>query len=354
MSNAEGRKRRSTGSGSRRERPHWGARVRAFSTRPRWGIALVTVLGCSGVQSALAPAGRQAEQLARIFWWMSGGSLAIWLLVMGIAIYAAYSPESRDLVGPRRLIIWGGVIVPTLALTLVLCFGLALIPEHVDPATPSALEVRVSGEQYWWRVKYVSQTGAPVELANEIRLPVGEEVDFVLDSPDVIHSFWIPSLGGKVDMIPGRQTRLRLSPQRTGSFRGQCAEYCGASHALMAFDVVVQERADFERWLAAQAAPARDPSDALAREGRDVLLANGCGACHALRGTPADGVVGPDLTHVGSRGSIAAGVLPNAAAGFGRWLAETDRLKPGVHMPAFGMLAAPEVRALAAYLESLE
>jgi cytochrome c oxidase subunit 2 len=316
--------------------------------------ALALALGCGGAQSALAPAGLQAEQLARVFWWMTGGSLAIWLLVLGIALYAAHSPERQSLAGPRRLIVWGGVILPTLVLTLVLCFGLALIPKHVDPSTPSRLRVHVSGEQYWWRVKYLPEHGAPVELANEIHLPVGEEVDFLLDSRDVIHSFWIPSLGGKVDMIPGRQTRLRLSPQRTGTFRGQCAEYCGTSHALMAFGVVVQERPEFERWLAAQAAPARDASDALARDGRNVLLANGCGACHALRGTPADGVLGPDLTHVGGRGSLAAGVLPNAEAGFSRWLAETDRLKPGAHMPAFGMLAAPEMRALAAYLESLE
>lgn len=323
-------------------------------TTARWSIGALLMLGCSGVQSALDPAGQQAEQLATVFWWMTGGSLVVWLLVMGIALYAAYSPERRDLTGPRRLIVWGGVILPTLVLTPVLCFGLALIPEHLDPATPSQLRVHISGEQYWWRVKYLSDGAPPVELANEIRLPVGEEVDFLLDSVDVIHSFWIPSLGGKVDMIPGRQTRLRLSPQRTGKFRGQCAEYCGASHALMAFDVVVLERPEFERWLAAQRAPARAPSDALAREGRDVLLANGCGACHTLRGTPADGVVGPDLTHVGGRGSIAAGVLPNAEAGFSRWLAETDRLKPGVHMPAFGMLAASETRALAAYLESLE
>jgi cytochrome c oxidase subunit 2 len=311
-------------------------------------------LGCSGVQSALDPAGQQAEDLAHVFWWMTGASLVIWLLVMGIALYAAYTPERKDLAGPRRLIVWGGVILPTLALTGVLCFGLALIPEYVDPATPSQLEVHVTGEQYWWRVEYRSPAGAPVALANEIHLPLGEDVDFVLDSRDVIHSFWIPSLGGKLDMIPGRQTRLRLSPRRAGTFRGQCAEYCGASHALMAFAVVVQDKAEFERWLSVQAEPARASSDALAREGRDVLLANGCGACHALRGTPADGVVGPDLTHVGGRASIAAGVLPNAAADFSRWLAETDRFKPGVHMPAFGMLAASELRALAAYLESLE
>src|SRR5690606_27176719 len=142
-----------------------------------------------------------------------------------------------------------------------------------------------------WRVEYPREGGGAVVLANEIRLPVGGEVDFFLDSADVIHSFWIPPLGGKVDMIPGRQTRLRLSPARTGTFRGVCAEYCGASHAWMAFGVVVQERAEFDRWLAEQAAPARPPANALARDGREVFLANGCGACHSVRGTPADGGV---------------------------------------------------------------
>ncbi|HTV17294.1 MAG TPA: cytochrome c oxidase subunit II [Polyangiaceae bacterium] len=325
--------------------------VGAFSFVAAAALALSS---CSGVQSALAPAGQQAEHLARIFWWMTGGTLAIWLLVIGIALYAAYTPARKDLVGARRLVVWGGVIVPTVVLTLVLCFGLALIPRFVDPAAPSDLSVHVTGEQYWWRVKYPRAGAAPLELANEIRLPVGAEVDFLLDSTDVIHSFWIPSLGGKVDMIPGRQTRLRLSPRRTGTFRGVCAEYCGASHAWMAFSVVVQERAEFERWLERQAAPARTPSEGLAREGRDVFTANGCGACHTLRGTLSSGVVGPDLTHVGGRESLAAGVLPNHEAGFGRWVVETDRLKPGVHMPAFGMLAAHELRALAAYLESLE
>lgn len=310
--------------------------------------------GCQGVQSALDPAGEQAEHLARVFWWTTGGSLAIWLIVIGIVLYAVYTPERRDLTGARRLIVWGGLVIPTVLLTVVLSYGLALIPRFVDPSTPSQLTVEVTGEQYWWRVRYPRESGPPIELANEIRLPVGEEVDFFLNSTDVIHSFWIPSLGGKVDMIPGRQTRLRLSPKRTGTFRGVCAEYCGASHAWMAFSVVVQERADFERWLAAQAAPAAEPREPIAREGREVLFANGCGACHSLRGTPADGVVGPDLTHVGGRASLAAGVLPNQATDFGRWIAATDQLKPGVHMPAFGMLSAPELRALAAYLESLE
>lgn len=323
------------------------------------GIASIAAVlgglaGCGGIQSALDPAGDQAERLAQLFWWMTGGVLVIWIAVLGLALYAVMTPERQDLTGPHRLIVWGGVIVPTVLLSLLLVYGLALVPEFLAPARPGSLRVRVTGEQYWWRVRYQPDGRSAVDLANEIRLPVGEEVEFLLDSKDVIHSFWIPALGGKVDMVPGRETRLRLLPTRKGTFRGTCAEYCGASHALMSFAVIVQEKPEFERWLEAQRAPARPPSEALERQGRDVLLANGCGACHTLRGTAADGVVGPDLTHVGGRASLAAGILPNHSAAFSRWIAATDELKPGVHMPAFGMLAAPESRALGAYLESLE
>jgi cytochrome c oxidase subunit 2 len=322
---------------------------------PWAGTALsLVVLGCRGSQSTLDPAGDQAERLARIFWWMTGGVAVIWLVVMGVVLYAAFTPERKSLDGPRRLIVYGGVVVPSVLLTLLLIYGLALLPEFQAPARPESLRVHVTGEQYWWRVRYLPSGRPPVDLANEIRLPVGEEVEFLLESRDVIHSFWIPALAGKVDMIPGRQTRLRFTPSRIGSFRGVCAEYCGASHALMGFAVVVQSKGDFERWLEAQAAPARPVTEPLARRGEAVLFANGCGACHALRGTRADGVIGPDLTHVGGRASLAAGILPNRAADFSRWLAASSELKPGVHMPAFGMLAAPELSALAAYLESLE
>ena len=317
------------------------------------GLALV-VSGCSGAQSALAPAGREAQQLAQIFWWMAGGTLLIWLVVIGLALYAVRAPERQDSSGPRRLIVWGGVVVPTLTLTALAAYALSLLPEFLAPAAPGSLRVAVTGEQYWWRVRYLPSGGEPVDLANEIRLPAGEEVEFSLDSRDVIHSFWIPALGGKVDMIPGRTTRLRLSPTRPGHYRGTCAEYCGASHAFMAFPVVVQEKAEFERWLDAQRAPAREPRGPLAERGREQLLANGCGACHSVRGTPADGVVGPDLTHVGGRLSLGAGLLPNQTADFAAWVSTTKALKPGVHMPAFGMLAASDLGALSAYLESLE
>ena len=310
--------------------------------------------GCSGMQSALAPAGRAAEDLADLFWWMAAGAVVVWIAVAVLAVYAVAVAPDR---GQRRtpaLIIGGGAIVPTVVLALLLVYGLRLMPRLLAPLPQDALRVAVRGEQWWWRVRYEPPGGKPVDLANEIRLPVGEPVEFLLDSPDVIHSFWIPPLGGKMDMIPGRRTRLVLQPTRTGRFRGACAEYCGTSHALMAFPVVVMEKAAFERWLDGQREPAAEPSGAAAQRGRDLFFANGCGACHTVAGTSARGVVGPNLTHVGSRLSLGAGILPNTPEAFVRWIAATEEVKPGVHMPAFGMLPASEVRALAAYLESLQ
>jgi cytochrome c oxidase subunit II len=185
----------------------------------------------------------------------------IWIAVIALTIWAVGA--AADAHNQRRsnlLIIGCGAIFPSVALAGLLVYGLAPIPALLAPAPEGSLKIVVAGEQWWWRVRYQVSTDEPVVLANEIRLPLGEPVEFQLESPDVIHSFWIPSLGGKIDMIPGRVTRLALTPTKTGVFRGACAEYCGTSHALMSFDVVVHEKADFARWLANQAVPALSPS----------------------------------------------------------------------------------------------
>jgi cytochrome c oxidase subunit 2 len=231
---------------------------------------------------------------------------------------------------------------------------LAPLPALLAPAPGGSLKITVLGEQWWWRVQYQSAGGDPIVLANEIRLPVGEPVEFRLESPDVIHSFWIPSLAGKIDMIPGRVTRLSLTPTRTGVFRGACAEYCGTSHAWMSFYVVVEEKTAFDRWLTNQKAPARPLSEPVSMRGQELFVANGCGACHTIRGTQARGVLGPDLTHVGGRLSLGAGMLPNNAETLLRWIARTEQVKPGVLMPAFGMLPNEDLKALAAYMEALK
>jgi cytochrome c oxidase subunit 2 len=327
--------------------------------RPAVLILAVVSAGCSGPQSALAPAGRDAERIADLFFWMAGAAFVVWAIVVGLALYATRPRvPSRNPKTAVRLIIGGGVVLPTVALAALLAYGLALMPAVLAPGPADGLRIEVSGERWWWRVRYLppgDQAGQPaIELANEIRLPVGERVTVELVSPDVIHSFWIPALAGKVDMIPGRVTRIALEPTRTGIFRGACAEYCGTSHAFMNFATVVVERAAFDDWLAAQARPAAAPAGDVAERGLRAFLANGCGACHAIRGTPADGVVGPDLTHVGSRLTLGAGMFENRLDTMIRWIAEADRLKPDAHMPAFGMLPAEEVAAMAAYLERLE
>lgn len=313
------------------------------------------ILSCDGPQSALQTAGSAAERIAGIFWWMTGFGFAIWIAVIVLAVWAVRTPPpSNHRPLSNYLIVGAGAIFPTVALTALLVYGLAPLPSLIAPAPEGSLRILVSGEQWWWRVRYEPPGREPVVLANEIRLPVGEPVEFHLDSPDVIHSFWIPSLGGKIDMIPGRVTRLALTPTKTGVFRGACAEYCGTSHALMSFFVVVHEKDDFERWLDHQGSPARLPATAESSRGRDAFLANGCGACHTVRGTPANGVVGPDLTHVGGRLSIGAGAFRNDAESLRRWIARTDHAKPEVLMPSFGMLPADELRAMALYLTELK
>jgi cytochrome c oxidase subunit 2 len=324
-----------------------------------WSVlgALLAALfgGCSGAQSALAPAGPAAERLARLFWGLSIGAILIWVLVVGLALYAGYFPhEGRQRKRARSLVVGGGVVFPSVVLIGVLVYGLALLPELLAPAPKGSLRVELIGYQWWWEVRYLRDGQAPVVLANEVRMPLGQPVEFELESRDVIHSFWIPALGGKMDMIPGRRTRLRLQADQVGNFRGVCAEYCGTSHALMSFPVVALEPSAFEAWLLDQSEPALTPSAPEARRGAESFLANGCGACHAVRGTEAAGRVGPDLTHVGGRLSLAAGTLSNGRSELTRFLVETERVKPGVHMPAFDMLKAGDIGALAAYLAGLK
>jgi cytochrome c oxidase subunit 2 len=323
----------------------------------RWALLAwaLWLAGCDGPQSTLTPAGRGAERIADLFWYMALGAAIIWLIVIGIAIYAIrLRPESHRPRETAILIIGGGAVLPTLVLAGLLTYGLSLMPDLLAPAAEGNVKIAVSGEQWWWRVRYLASGGEAIELANEVRLPVGERVEFYLESPDVIHSFWIPSLGGKIDMVPGRLNRLTLEPTRTGVFRGVCAEYCGTSHTFMSFDVVVLEKAAFDAWLKHQQEPAQPPAQPLAARGQELFMVNGCSACHTVRGTLADGVVGPDLTHIGSRLSLGAGLLPNNPEALVRWMAHPQDVKPGVHMPAFGMLPPADLQALAAYLDGLQ
>ena len=189
------------------------------------------------------------------------------------------------------------------------------------PSPPGATRIEVEGRQWWWEVRYPDARGGSVVAANEIHISLGTAVELILTSPDVIHSFWVPSLGGKVDMVPGRVNRLALRADRAGVYRGQCAEYCGAQHAQMALVVVAETPEAFAAWLLAEAAPARAPTTPQARAGTRRIPVQGCGGCHTIRGTAALGRLGPDLTHVASRRTLAAGTLANDAATLRAWIA---------------------------------
>lgn len=310
--------------------------------------------GCAGVQSALDPHGVEARSVALLFWAMITGGALIWLAVVGVLIYTGRrhrKPYSEAAAG--RVVLWAGAIAPSILLAMLLTYGLALIPGLRPPAMSEdsgRLHIEVVGEQFWWRVIYHPPGEEPVVSANEVRLPVGERVTFSLKSADVLHSFWIPPLGGKMDMVPGRTNTFSLEATKAGIFRGPCTEFCGPSHALMAFSAVAMEPGAFDRWLAKESADATADDD----PGLEPFLANGCGACHTIRGTDASGTVGPDLTHLASRRTLAAGTLPNTEDAIARFIAEPDKVKPGVRMPAFGMLPERDIEAIAAYLARLE
>ena len=316
-------------------------------------LSCLVLAACAGQQSALNPAGVDAARIAHLFNVMMIGALLVWAAVVAAAIYAIRTdPPAHTERDAKLFIIGGGVALPTVVLAALLWWGLPVLPQVMALAPENATRIHVTGKQWWWRVQYVTADGF-VETANELRLPVGQRVELQLTSPDVIHSFWVPSIAGKMDMIPGRITRLALEPTRTGVFRGACAEYCGASHALMAFEVIVTSAIEFERWLALQAQPASPPAALAASRGLSVFLANGCSACHTIRGTPAMGQIGPDLTHIGGRSQIGAATLPNDPDALMTWISQTDRVKPGVHMPAFRALTSDELTSLSAYLGSL-
>jgi cytochrome c oxidase subunit 2 len=212
---------------------------------------------CGGNRSALNPAGEAAEKIAVLFWWMTAGGTLVWIAVMAIAVYVVRARNDNDREPQAKWLIFAGAAVPAVVLAVLLAVGLRQLPALIAPAPEGTLRIAVQGEQWWWRFRYEPPNGLPFEVANEIRIPVGKPVEFHLESDNVIHSFWIPSLGGKMDLIPGRVNRLVLRPTRTGTFRGMCAEFCGTAHAKMAFATVVVTQAEFDQWLVEQSREAQ-------------------------------------------------------------------------------------------------
>jgi cytochrome c oxidase subunit 2 len=304
-------------------------------------------------QSVLSPHGQQAAQIATLAWVLFAVSTIILLLVIGATWFAMRGGARwRSVLAHERTVIGLGLILPVVVLTLLLGYGVLLMRAQIPTGhADDAVQIEVTGLQWWWRVVYAGS--APIESANEVRIPVGRPVTFTLKATDVIHSFWVPSLGGKVDMIPGRVTRLQLTAERPGIYRGQCAEYCGGPHALMALNVVAMPQAEYDSWIAREAGPARTPATEPQQRGQQLFLAAGCGTCHTVRGTDAIGTIGPDLTHIGDRRSVGVDTLPLTAEHVTRFIHDGQHIKPGNRMPEFRIFSADEHAALAAYLIGL-
>jgi cytochrome c oxidase subunit 2 len=319
----------------------------------------------SGVsQSALEPGGLQAHRilgLGHIYFWVSFG---VYLAVIAALVAAVgrrgAAANPSIVVRPseateHRLVrnVSFSVAGTALILLVLLAADFHTGREIHSLADKGSLSIRVTGSRWWWAVEYQNpDPSLMVTTANEIHIPVGRTVHFQLEATDVIHSFWVPGLHGKTDMIPGHITHTWLRADEAGSYGGQCAEFCGAEHAKMRFVVVAQPESEFRAWLEGQRKPAAEPDDAARIRGRAVFLESTCILCHTIRGTTASGFVGPDLTHVGSRSMIGAGSLQNLRGHLAGWIVDPQRIKPGILMP-MNPLPPADLEALVDYLEKL-
>lgn len=306
-------------------------------------------------QSALSPAADVARQIAGLSWVLIIGAALVFAGVMGLLAWAVWRRSSGHDVRPNRWLIGGGVVFPSVVLIALGMWSSRHTPDWMAQAPPGALVVSVTGHLWWWEVRYRDPaTGQEVVTANELHLPVGRPVWLGLNSPNVIHSFWVPALGGKIDMVPGRVNHLLVQPTTAGVYRGQCAEFCGEQHARMALHVVAEAPEAFSAWMAAQARPAAASASTEIARGQAAFLAQRCNACHTVRGVAEEGRLGPDLTHVGSRLYLGAGTLANQPGALAQWVAHTQTIKPGARMPSSTDLDAATLASLGAYLEHLK
>jgi cytochrome c oxidase subunit 2 len=308
------------------------------------------------LQSALHPAGPGAASISVLWWLMFWTCAVVYVLTMG-ALWLAVRRRGARRAPPDRTLVRS--VIAATAVTGVILFGLLFASVVTgraigSMATAEALVIEITGNQWWWDVEYLHPEPAlRMRTANELHLPVGRRVRIQLKSNDVIHSFWVPNLQGKMDLIPGRQTVLWLQADTPGVYRGQCAEYCGLQHAHMAFSVVAESSEAFERWLGGQRRTAPSSESLPQQRGRDIIERGPCALCHTVRGTEAGGRTAPDLTHFATRSTIAAGSAPNTREHLARWIADPQQLKPGAKMPALG-LSGDQLEAVLAYMELLK
>lgn len=327
---------------------------------------LFLLSGCEAAQSTFNPQGPAAQRIANLSWLMAIMFLVITVIMWGLIAWASIRRKGTleehapiDIGGGQGWIAVGGLAIPLAVLCFIFVLGLRLLasfpihePQNQRAAKPDIL---VIGHQWWWEVHYLD--GPPSDqfiTANEIHIPAGKPVTFELESQDVIHAFWVPSLHGKVDLIPGHPNFVRIEASHPGNFAGQCAEYCGEQHALMRLLVVAQEPAAYQAWVEQQLKPAPEPTTPEAKAGEQVFLNGACILCHQVRGTLAGGRVAPDLTHLAGRQFIAANSYPNNVANLEAWVTHAQSMKPDCLMPNLTQYTGTQLLDLVAYLRQLK
>ena len=335
-------------------------RLAARGTGAWAAIAFVSFAWLAGAPPAwaasptfLRPASATARKIDSLALWLLVICLVIFVIVEGLLIVAIIRFRKRreedvpQIHGSRTLeLVW--TLIPAAIIVVILTVTVRTMTTLDLPS--GDVPVSVTGHQWWWEVRYPQSA---VTTANEIHLPSGRGVDITLTSADVIHSFWVPQLGGKTDLIPGHVNRATFLAATPGTYQGQCAEFCGLQHAHMRFDLVVESSAEFSAWLAHQGEPATKPATPEAQRGEEVFLSQPCIGCHAIRGTAAQGALAPDLTHLAGRRTIGAGTAENTPANLDRWLRDPQSVKPGVLMPTPTLTDAQRAD-LVAYLDGLE
>jgi len=353
-------------------RPMNAVRTRTVRCAAEWAAgagALIGATACDHAASLLAQNGVSSMRETQLGWFLVGTSCAVVLIITVLVLVAAFrrrvppsvSANPSDVLSvdrPReatenRWLTTFAIIIPALILTVSFLFTITTINAVGEPARMPAAGVVVTGHQWWWEVAYEDSAGQGFTTANEIHLPVGQPVRVKLQTGDVVHSFWVPQLAGKMDIIPGQNNETWLEARTAGTYSGPCGEYCGSQHANMRVTVVAESPESYAAWVAAQRQAAAAPADSQVALGETTFMHAGCAACHTIRGTPAGGAVGPDLTHLASRRTIGAGALPNTAANLQGWIADAQGIKPGNDMPR--MAVSPrDMTALVAYLETLK
>ena len=338
-------------------RPADPRRGRWRRVAPLASAVLVALLAGCGPLSPLDPQSEPARRIS-VLWWVMlavAGVVFAGACVMLVAGWVRRREWGLPVLGERPRLLDGsvvafGIVIPVITLVALFAWANVGIVQETDSPPPDAgMKIEVTGSQWWWQVRY---PGTPAVTANEIHIPARTPVTIVTEAEDVIHSFWIPRLNRKVDSLPGHANRVELFAERPGVYRGSCAEFCGQQHARMGVSVRADPPERFRAWLASMSAPRPAPATPLARRGEQVFMSKQCASCHTIRGTPARGEVGPDLTHLKTRATLAALTIPNRRGYLAGWVVDPQAVKEGAKMPALD-LTGPELQALLEYLESL-